>query len=120
MTVETLFWIYFVNFIFLIIHEMDSAYWEEWTLFKIPGGITVFLALHFPLFSIFMYGLIQVYENTRVGLIFSLLLSISGLFAFFIHTYFMREGREEFNTLTSKAILSSTLILSAITRAREY
>jgi len=111
---ETLFWLYFANFIFLIIHEMDSAYWEEWKLFKLPGGITVFLMIHFPLFSFFMYGLIQVHENTAVGLIFSLILSFSGLFAFCIHTYFMRKGSEEFNTITSKAILTSTFILSAI------
>lgn len=111
---ETLFWIYFANFIFLIIHEMDSAYWEEWKLFKLPGGITGFLAIHVPLFSFFMYGLIQVHEGTGAGLVFSLVLSLSGLFAFTIHTYFMRKGRDEFNTSTSKAILTSTLIISAI------
>jgi len=51
---ETLLWIYFVYLVFLIIHELDSAYWKEWDLFRLPGGITVFLALHFPLFSFFM------------------------------------------------------------------
>lgn len=111
---ETLFWIYFVNFLSLIIHEMDSAYWEEWNLFKLPGGITAFLVVHLPLYSFFMYGLIQVHEGTGAGLVFSLLLSMSGLFAFAIHTYFMRKGREEFNTPTSKAILTATLIISAI------
>jgi hypothetical protein len=114
MAVETVLWIYFANFIFLIIHEMDSAYWEEWKLFKLPGGITGFLGVHVPLFSFFMYGLIQVHDGTRIGLVFSLFLSLSGLFAFTIHTYFMRKGREEFNTLASKAILTPTLILSII------
>lgn len=111
---ETLFWIYFANFIILIIHEMDSAYWEEWKLFKLPGGITGFLAIHIPLFSFFMYGLIQIHEGIRTGLVFSLLLSLSGLIAFTIHTYFMRKGKDEFNTSTSKAILTSALIISAL------
>ena len=111
---EILFWIYFANFILLIIHEIDSAYWEEWKLFNLPGGIRGFLAVHVPLLSFFMYGLIQVHEGTGAGLIFSIVLSLSGLFAFTIHLYFIRKGREEFNTLTSKAILTFTLVLSVI------
>ena len=29
---------YFVNSVLLIVHEIDSAYWEEWNLFRLPGG----------------------------------------------------------------------------------
>ena len=109
---ETLLWIYFVNLVFLINHELDSAYWKEWDLFRLPGGITGFLALHFPLFSFFLYGLLMIYEGARSGLIISMLLSLSGVFAFAIHIYFLRKGRDEFNTPASKFILASILILS--------
>jgi hypothetical protein len=46
---EVLFWIYLLNTVVLIIHEIDSAYWKEWELFRLPGGVTGFLNLHFPI-----------------------------------------------------------------------
>ncbi|MHA1463081.1 MAG: DUF6713 family protein, partial [Candidatus Heimdallarchaeota archaeon] len=29
-----MFWLYMVNAVLLILHEIDSAYWKEWELFK--------------------------------------------------------------------------------------
>ena len=46
---KILFWIYLANAVLLISHEIDSAYWKEWDLFKLPGGITGFLIIHFHL-----------------------------------------------------------------------
>jgi hypothetical protein len=111
---ELLFWVYLVNAVFLINHEIDSAYWQEWDLFHIPGGISGFLIVHFPALLLFLYGLVLVYQGTTAGLIISLILSFSGLFAFSIHTYFIRRGREEFATPVSRFILIATLILSLI------
>lgn len=45
---DILLWLYLANAILLICHEMDSAYWKEWELFRLPGGITLFLIIHFP------------------------------------------------------------------------
>lgn len=109
-----LFWIYLINATLLITHEIDSAYWEEWKLFGIPGGITTFLLLHLPILFFVLYGLILIYENTFAGLIFSFILAISGIFAFSIHTYFMRRGHDEFKTTISRLILFSTLIFSIL------
>jgi len=109
-----LFWIYLINAVLLITHEMDSAYWEEWKLFGIPGGITTFLLLHLPILFFVLYGLILIYENTFAGLIFSFILAISGIFAFSIHTYFMHRGHDEFKTTISRLILFSTLIFSIL------
>jgi hypothetical protein len=90
---DLLFWLYLVNAVLLINHEIDSAYWKEWELFKIPGGITGFLVIHFPLLFLVLYGLILVYKQSDVGLIFSLLLSFGGLFAFGIHMFFIKTLR---------------------------
>jgi len=109
-----LFWIYLVNAVLLINHEIDSAYWKEWRLFGLPGGITGFLLIHFPLLFLVLYGLVLVYQGTFAGLIVSLVLSLGGMFAFGIHTYFVRRGRDEFTTLISRIILIVTLIVSLI------
>ena len=109
-----LFWIYLINATLLITHEIDSAYWEEWRLFGIPGGINTFLLLHLPILFFVLYGLILIYENTFAGLNFSFILAISGIFAFSIHTYFMRRGHDEFKTTISRLILFSILIVSIL------
>jgi hypothetical protein len=109
-----LFWIYLANAVLLINHEIDSAYWKEWELFRLPGGITGFLLIHFPLLFLLLYGLVLVYQATFAGLIVSLVLSLGGLFAFGIHTYFIRRGRDEFTAPISRIILVVTLIVSLI------
>ncbi len=111
---DILFWIYLANAILLINHEIDSAYWKEWDIFKLPGGISGFLIIHFPLLFLVLYGLVLVYKGSFSGLIFSLILSLSGIFAFCIHIFFIKRGRHEFKTPVSLFILSATLIVSII------
>lgn len=90
---ETLFWIYLINSVLLINHEIDSAYWKEWDLFKLPGGVTGFLIIHFPLLFLILYGLILLFQHSFTGLIFSLALSFAGMFAFTIHVLLLKEAK---------------------------
>ena len=57
---DFLFQLYLTNSVLLINHEIDSAYWKEWELFRLPGGIAGFLLIHFPLLFLILYGLILV------------------------------------------------------------
>ena len=109
---DILFWLYMANSILLINHEIDSAYWKEWELFKIPGGITGFLLVHFPLLFFVLYGLVLVSSGSASGLIFSLILCMSGIFAFVIHAYFLKKGRKEFDKPVSKIILTLIVFVS--------
>mgnify|MGYP006292931373 CR=1 FL=1 len=109
---DTLFWLYLTNTVILIVHEIDSAYWKEWQMFRLPGGVTAFLLLHVLLLAPVLYGLILVDRGAPTGYTLSLALSLAGVFAFSIHTYFSRQGRVEFRTSVSQAILWCTLLLS--------
>jgi len=111
---EFLFWLYLSNSVLLINHEIDSAYWKEWELFRLPGGVTGFLLIHFPLLLFVLYGLVLVSRHSPQGLLFSLILCFGGIFAFAIHTYFLKKGRNEFNKPISKFILVTTLIVSTL------
>jgi hypothetical protein len=102
---DLLFWLYLVNSVLLINHEIDSAYWKEWDLF---------LIIHFPLLFFILYGLVQVFQRSFTGLIFSLIVCVGGIFAFGIHLFFIKKGREAFNTAISLFILSSVLIVSLV------
>lgn len=114
MSGNLLFWVYLVNSVLLITHEIDSAYWQEWKLLnpKFEKGIHVFLILHIPLLFAVLLGLVLVYEYNFAGYIISLALSCSGLFAFVFHTYHLLKGRQEFNTALSKGIIVSTFMAS--------
>jgi len=109
-----LFWIYLLNAVLLINHEIDSAYWREWDLFRLPGDIGGFLLLHFPLLFLVLYGLVLVSRFTFVGLVFSFVLSFAGLFVFTAHMWFIKKGRKEFRAPISIFILFSTLLVSIV------
>ncbi|MBW2623277.1 MAG: hypothetical protein JRD68_10255 [Deltaproteobacteria bacterium] len=111
---DLVFWLYFANSVLLIIHEIDSAYWKEWELFRLPGGLSGFLLIHFPLLMFVLYGLVLLVKENFAGLVFSLCLSLGGIFAFSIHTWFLQQGREEFSPLVSRIILASTLAVSVV------
>ena len=61
---DLLLWLYLANSVLLINHEIDSAYWKEWELFNLPGGITGFLLLHFPLLLFILWGLILISRHS--------------------------------------------------------
>jgi hypothetical protein len=44
---------------------MDSAYWKEWNLFNLGGGIDLFLALHFPIIAIHSMDLLSCRREHR-------------------------------------------------------
>jgi uncharacterized membrane protein len=113
---DLLFWIYIMNAVILINHEIDSAYWQEWKLLNPndKSGINGFLLMHFPMLFIILFGLVLVYEHRLSGYIISMALAAGGLFAFFFHFYHLRKGKPEFNSVLSKALIVSTFILSII------
>jgi hypothetical protein len=74
------------NATLIIVHEIESAYWEEWKLFRLPGGLEGFLLVHIPLVALILYGLVEVNNQSPLGKNLSVILSLGGLFAFSIHT----------------------------------
>jgi len=114
---EFLFWLYLTNAVLLITHEIDSAYWKEWELFKLPGGSAGFVLLHLPLVFLILWGLVLVFQHSFAGLLLSLILSLGGIFAFTIHTMFIKKGRKEFNVPVSLFLLMATLLVSLVQAA---
>lgn len=113
---DLLFWIYLVNAVILINHEIDSAYWQEWKLINPndQNGINGFLLLHVPMIFLLLLGLVFVYEGNFAGLIISIILSGGGIFAFFFHFYHLKKGRPEFNTTLSKGLIVATFVISIV------
>lgn len=110
--------LYLLNTALLATHEIDSAFWKEWELFGLPGGIQVFLVLNFLLLLVVLYGFRQLLRGARSGQMFALLLAAGGVFAFVIHGYFILTGHREFTLPVSIGLLVAILIVSLIQGAQ--
>ncbi len=95
---------YIFNATLLLLHEIESAYENEWKMFKLPGGITGFLLLHIPIIIIIFYGLIEIEKNSTLGLISGIILGIGGLFPFIMHKLIFKTNKQ-FNLPISNAII---------------
>ncbi len=104
--------LYILTVTLLLAHQIDSAYWREWRLFGIPGGIQVFVLRNVVLILPFLVGLARVVKGTRGGALFALVLSAVGVATFLIHVGFALYGHPEFATPVSWLILSAALLSS--------
>ena len=110
-------WLYLFNGSLLAAHEMDSAYWHEWKLFQLPGGIQLFLVVNVLLLVVVLYGLKQVARWRTGAKALSYLLAAAGVFAFTIHGYFIATGHPEFRMVVSQALLVAMLFVSVVQAA---
>ena len=104
--------LYLLNLALLATHEIDSAYWHEWEMFRLPGGIQFFLVLNFLLLLVFFLGLVQVIRRARYARAFSYLLAGAGLFAFTVHTVFLVLDYPQFRSPVSVGLLAAIFLVS--------
>ncbi len=106
--------VYMVNFSLLTAHEIDSAFWREWDLFGVPGGIQFFVLLHIPLLLLLMAGFQRLLAVRRSGYWISLLMAASGIGAFVVHGSFWLRGRSDFRLPASVLVLSALFAVSVV------
>ena len=104
--------LYLINLCLIITHEIDSAYWKEWEMFYLPGGIQFFNIINFLLIVVLIWGYRSVVLKTRSGFNYSIAMSSIGIIAFIIHGIFMLNGYEQFTLPVSMLILVVCFITS--------
>jgi hypothetical protein len=104
--------LYLANATALICHEIDSAFWHEWQLFHLPGGIQLFLLLHLLLLPVVLYGYREVCARGPRARMASMILASVGIFAALLHGAFIAAGDAGFSLPLSQALLVMTLLLS--------
>jgi uncharacterized protein DUF6713 len=104
--------LYLLNAVVLITHEIDSAYWHEWELFGMPGGLQLFLVLNLLLVTVVLYGHQALALGRPSGVVISWMLVAGGLLAVGIHGYFLLQGSQAFRLPASLALLAATFVLS--------
>lgn len=104
--------LFLINAIVLLSHQIDAAYWHEWTLFGIPGGIQVFVLLNIPIIALILFGQRALALGRPSGLPISWALAASGLFAAAFHGFHIWQGDPAFRTPVSLILLCATFVLS--------
>ena len=102
--------LYAVDLSLLFAHEIDSAYWHEWEMFGLPGGIQLFALLHVPLLTLGLWGYGALVEGRRGGLAVSYLVAGAGVFAALAHALFLSRGHPAFRLPASIGILAAGLV----------
>ena len=106
--------VYLVNATLLICHEIDSAFWREWELFHIPGGPTVFVALHLPLVALILHGMLLTALGHWSWRWYSLMTGLIGTCGGILHISFLVTGSEPFSTWFSKSLIVAFLLNSIV------
>lgn len=109
--------LYGLNASVLLVHQMDAAYWQEWTLFGLPGGLQFYLLLNLPLVGLVLYGGQALALGWSAGRVMSGVLAASGLFAVGFHAAHLLAGDPGFRLPVSLGLLAATALLSPLQAA---
>jgi hypothetical protein len=102
-----------INAMLLVLHEIESAYWKEWEILKLPGHITGFIIIHIPILLLMLYGLIEVEKQSPSGNIFGLVFGTGGLAPFIVHSLLAKK-ENRFNLVISRILIYSNAVSGSL------
>ncbi len=104
--------LYVGNLALLATHQADAAYWQEWDVFGLPGGLVFFLLFNVGAVALLAFGLVRVAEGAPSARGFAVLCAAVGLLTCALHAIFLRLDRTAFWTPASLGLLSAILLAS--------
>ncbi|STR25622.1 Uncharacterised protein [Janthinobacterium lividum] len=100
---------YFWTMLFLILHQIDAAYWKEWEMFHLPGGVQGFLVFNLAAIALVLAGYRHVLLATARATLYACVCAALGVGTFLIHAGFALAGLEQFHLPLSMAIIALCL-----------
>lgn len=101
---------YLATLLALLLHQIDAAFWHEWNMFRVPGGIQGFLVFNLVAVGALLHGYRHVVRATPSALAYARLCGAAGAGTAAIHMAFAAAGREEFHLPLSIAALAACLV----------
>lgn len=96
---------YFATMVLLVLHQIDAAYWREWEMFHLPGGIQGFLLFNILVVPLVFLGYQHVILSSPKALVSAAGCAALGIATFVIHAGFAVAGHEQFQLPLSMAII---------------
>lgn len=87
---------YFVTLLAQILHQIDGAYWHEWDMFAVPGGMQGFLVFNGCAVGALLSGYRSVLLQKTTARVWAIACAVVGIATFCIHAAFAIAGRNEF------------------------
>ncbi|OHV98147.1 membrane protein [Janthinobacterium lividum] len=100
---------YFWTMLLLILHQVDAAYWREWEMFHVPGGIQGFLVFNLAAIALVLVGYRHVLLATPRAVLYACVCAALGAGTCLIHAGFALAGLEQFHLPLSVAIIALCL-----------
>ncbi len=101
---------YFITMTALLIHQIDAAFWHEWDMFLLPGGIQGFLFFNLLIIPLVLFGHQHVILKTPKAVLYSYFCAGLGIITFAIHLGFYLYDFKEFMLPMSWAVLITGLV----------
>ncbi|WP_431688595.1 DUF6713 family protein [Hahella sp. NBU794] len=101
---------YLTTLCLLIFHQIDAAYWKEWEMFQLPGGVQGYLIFNMLALPILLYGYRQVLLKKRNAPLFSYACAGLGMLTFLIHAGFFLTGYAQFKLPLSIVLITGCLV----------
>ena len=96
---------YFWTMLCLILHQVDAAYWREWEMFHVPGGIQGFLVFNLAAIAVVLVGYRHVLLATAQAKLYAGICAALGAGTCLTHAGFALAGLEQFHLPLSVAII---------------
>lgn len=114
---------YFWTMLLLILHQVDAAYWREWEMFHVPGGIQGFLVFNLAAIALVLVGYRHVLLGTPRAILYACVCAALGVGTCLIHAGFALAGLQQFHLPLSIAIIvlclaSAVWLLCDVRRTR--
>lgn len=101
---------YLATLLALITHQIDAAYWQEWTLFHLPGGIQGYLLFNLLAVPVLLLGYRHVVLGSARARLYARICAALGVATFVIHAGFAAFGERSFHLPLSIAVILACLL----------
>lgn len=106
-------WLFLANTVVLVTHQIDAAYWQEWELFRIPGGNQVNLLLNLPIIALVLMAYREVVRDGPLTRRAHQMLAGLGILTCALHSLFFALGHAQFLQPVSIGLMAATAVLSS-------
>lgn len=101
-----------LNLSLVMAHQADAAYWREWEMFGLPGGIQFFTLFNLAAFLFLLWCFAAMVLRQREGLRGSFLIAALSGVVLPIHAAFAIAGFTQFHLPVSIAVIVGTFVVS--------
>lgn len=103
-----------LNLAIIITHQIDAAYWHEWDMFMMPGGVQLFNVLNLLIFLLLLPCYAAAIARRSSGFAGSLVIAGGSSLIFLFHSGFALAGFSQFHLPVSVMLIGSSIVISLL------